>query len=221
MSAPETIYATHNQMRLAIHVLRDAPGPTLLLLHGLGEATPDEVPPWLHAWPGRVAGLDFTGHGRSTVPVGGGYSAELLMADVDAALALLGECTVYGRGLGAYVALLIAGGRPALVRGAILDDGPGLAGGSPVPGSPSIVAPGNPAALGRAPDPWALVELARDMRPGEYALTMLRLAAAGSPVPDPVWVVARQRPPWLAAIADDPAAVVRSTDEALAALARA
>ena len=51
------------------------------------------------------------------------------MADADAALAHLGPATVYGRGLGAYVALLIAGARPDLVRGAVLDDGPGLVGG--------------------------------------------------------------------------------------------
>ena len=45
------------------------------------------------AWPGAVWGLDFTGHGASTVPVGGGYSAELLMGDADAALAELGPAT--------------------------------------------------------------------------------------------------------------------------------
>ena len=36
-------------------------------------------------WPGPVYGLDFTGHGASTVPVGGGYSAEMLLADADTA----------------------------------------------------------------------------------------------------------------------------------------
>ena len=51
------------------------------------------------------------------------------MGDADVALAHLGAATVLGRGLGAYVALLIAGARPHLVRGAVLCDGPGLAGG--------------------------------------------------------------------------------------------
>ncbi len=216
-----TIFVTHNQIRLAVHVLRSAAGPTLLMLHGLGEATPSTIPEWLEPWPGRIAGLDFTGHGASTVPTGGGYSAEMLMADADAALAELGVCTLYGRGLGAYIGLLIAGGRPSLVRHVILDDGPGLAGGSPVPGSPSVIGPSHPAALGIAPDPWAVLELSRDVRPGEYALTMLRLALAGATTPDPVSIVARQRPPWLAAVADDPGAVVRPIDEALEIAARA
>ena len=55
------------------------------------------------------------------------------MGDVDAALAHLGPSTVLGRGLGAYIALLIAGARPDLVRGAVLADGPGLVGGGREP----------------------------------------------------------------------------------------
>ena len=75
---------------------------------------------------------------------GGGYTAELLLADADAALgALTGDdpdraVTVLGRGLGAYIALQLAGSRPALVRGAILADGPGLAGGPTGPTSQSF-----------------------------------------------------------------------------------
>ena len=92
-------------------------------------------------WPGPVAGLDFTGHGLSTVPRGGGYTAELLLGDADAALNSLTDgdptrsITVAGRGLGAYVALQIAGARAAQVHGAILVDGPGLAGGPTGPTS--------------------------------------------------------------------------------------
>ena len=37
-------------------------------------------------WPGPVLGLDFTGHGASTLPVGGGYTSEILVGDVDAVL---------------------------------------------------------------------------------------------------------------------------------------
>ena len=55
------------------------------------------------------------------------------MGDVDIAIAHLGAVTIYGRGLGAYVGLLAAGGRAEEVRGAILADGPGLAGGGPSP----------------------------------------------------------------------------------------
>jgi pimeloyl-ACP methyl ester carboxylesterase len=88
-----------------------------------------------------VFGLDFTGHGRSTAPVGGGYTSEILVGDVDAALEALGQVTILGRGLGAYVGLLIAAARPAQVVGVVLSDGPGLVGGGVHPGSPSIPHP--------------------------------------------------------------------------------
>ena len=61
------------------------------------------------------------------------------MADVDVALAELGPSTVVGRGLGAYIALLIAGARPQLVRGAVLCDGPGLFGGGVGPTSATVL----------------------------------------------------------------------------------
>ena len=110
----------HNRIELALHELRARDGPTLLMLHGLGEHSALPSADVLDAWTGPIAGLDFTGHGASTVPIGGGYSCEVLMGDTDVALAHLGPCTVLGRGLGAYVALMIAGARPDLVRGAIL-----------------------------------------------------------------------------------------------------
>ena len=144
--------------------------------------------------PGRCCALDFTGHGAiEPVPAGGGYTAEILMADVDAALAHLGACTVVGRGLGAYVALLIAGARPELVRGAVLADGPGLAGGGPSPHSPSVIGRRGTAAGSdrrRPPDPFALVELARDVRPADYATTY---AAPGAPVLGPRHTRRRRR----------------------------
>ena len=37
-------HLTHNRVQLALHTLRDAGGPALLLLHGLGESAPEEVP---------------------------------------------------------------------------------------------------------------------------------------------------------------------------------
>ena len=67
------------------------------------------VPDFAADWPGPVYALDFTGHGRSDVPAGGGYSAEILLADADHALAHLGTATVVGRGLGAYIALMLGG----------------------------------------------------------------------------------------------------------------
>jgi pimeloyl-ACP methyl ester carboxylesterase len=78
----------HGKVRLALHELRGGgrTGPTLLVLHGLGERSPSEVPEQAAAWPGAVFALDFTGHGASSVPAGGGYTCEVLMADADAAL---------------------------------------------------------------------------------------------------------------------------------------
>ena len=103
-----TVTVRHSRIELALHRLRDGDGRPLLHLHGLGERSPEAMPDHLAGWPGPVWALDFTGHGASSVPVGGGYFCELLMADVDAALAHLGPATLYGRGLGAYVALLTA-----------------------------------------------------------------------------------------------------------------
>jgi pimeloyl-ACP methyl ester carboxylesterase len=145
-----------------------------------------------------VYGLDFVGHGCSTIPSGGGYTAEVLMADVDAALRELGPCTVLGRGLGAYIALLGAGARPEMVRGAILADGPGLIGGGIRPASPMVV-PLDPA-LPAPPDPLALAELSRDVRPPDYAAEFVRMALDGSGLDQPIAVAAIVRPEWLAGV---------------------
>jgi pimeloyl-ACP methyl ester carboxylesterase len=194
-------FLQHNRIQLALHCLRAGPGRPLLLLHGLGERSPASVPQELAAWPGPMYALDFTGHGASMVPRGGGYTCELLMADADAALARLGEATILGRGLGAYVALLIAGGRPTQVRGAILCDGPGLAGGGS--GSTSawipFVDPDQPA----PPDPFALVELATDIRPPDYAAIFARQAAQFAGLPRPISVCACERPDWLAVVVNE------------------
>ena len=202
----------HNRVTLALHRLRPGDGRPLMLLHGLGEAAPDAVPPWLEGWRGPIVALDFTGHGRSTIPVGGGYTAELLLADADIALAALGEATVLGRGLGAYVALQLAGSRPATVLGAILADGPGLAGGATFPVSQSFF-PMPPAE--RPPDPYALVELSRDLRPPDYAAAFVRLALTGSKLDAPITVAATYRPPWLEAVAAEPGVVHAPIADAL------
>lgn len=235
MTGAAVTMLTHVRVRLALHELRPGAGRPLLLLHGLGERTPDHVPDAARAWPGPVHGLDLTGHGRSSRSLGGGYTAEVLMADVDAALAHLGPATVLGRGLGAYVALLIAGARPTLVRGAVLADGPGLAGGGPAPHSPVVVAPGSVLddldreGAGEAgaidepdparPDPWALVELARDVRPDDYATTYVRQAVELSGLDEPLAVAAVVRPPWLAAVAAEPGVVCEDVPAALARFA--
>ncbi|MGH0035276.1 MAG: alpha/beta fold hydrolase [Myxococcota bacterium] len=210
----------HGKIELALHTLR-APGgdgtakPRLLLLHGLGEASFETLPEELAAWPGSVHALDFTGHGASSVPRGGGYTAELLMADADTALAHLGPATVCGRGLGAYVALLLAGARPESVRGAILCDGPGLAGGGSQPLSPFLASVD--AGAVPPPDPFALMELARDLRPPDYATAFARQVTHFSGRDQPISVCAVQRPEWLLAVSEEPGVETRSLAEALAA----
>jgi pimeloyl-ACP methyl ester carboxylesterase len=208
----------HQRLSLALHKLQSGRGHPLLLLHGLGEHSPGGLPPIYAGWPGAVLALDFAGHGLSTVPRGGGYTPELLMANVDAALAETGPATIVGRGLGAYIALQVAGGRPKLVRGAILADGPGLAGGGPVPTSPVIPAidPDAPC----PPDPFALVELSRDVRPPDYATAFVRLALQVSELDEPFTVAALARPEWLQAVAAEPGVRVAPLADALAYYAK-
>jgi pimeloyl-ACP methyl ester carboxylesterase len=204
----------HYKVRLALHELRGGDGRALLLLHGLAERSPREVPEELVGWPGPVFALDFTGHGASSVPPGGGYTAELLMADADHALAHLGAATVVGRGLGAYIALLVAGGRPKQVRGAILRDGPGLAGGSALPGTPQIPF-ADPNAVA-PPDPLALAELASDVRPPDYATAYVRQATHLSELEHPIHVCATERPEWLRAVVQAPGVAEATLADALA-----
>ena len=215
----------HGKVELALHHLRAATlagGRPLLILHGLGEASPRSAPRWADSWPGPVAALDFTGHGASTVPRGGGYTAELLLGDADAALDSLTDgdltksITVVGRGLGAYVALQIAGARASQVRGAILVDGPGLAGGPTGPTSQSFFSlPTN----STTPDPYALVELGRDLRPPDYATLFVRLALAGSDLDEPITVASVFRPEWLEAVSREHGVSQASLSEALATYA--
>ena len=207
----------HNRIELALHELRAGDGrpaaapprPGGALARGGARRTST-------AWPGPVWALDLAGHGESDVAVGGGYTCEVLMGDVDTALAHLGAVTVFGRGLGAYVGLLAAGGRPELVRGAILFDGPGLAGGGPWPVSPFITTERRPAARRRTPDPWAVLELTRDVRPPDYAATFARQAAARSgPRRRRSRSCGVNRPPWLEAVVAEPGVIECSLAEAL------
>lgn len=207
-----TVRLQHNRIGLALHRLRDGEGQPLLLLHGLGEQSPEVAPGWTSSWKGAVFALDFTGHGASDVPRGGGYTAETLMADVDVALAHTGPATVVGRGLGAYIALLIAGGRPELVRGAVLCDGPGLHGGPSAPTASSFVSLPDHRS---APDRYALLELSKDLRPAPYASLFVYLAVEHSGLATPITVAARVRPEWLAAVVASPGVTEASIDDAL------
>ncbi len=215
----DIISVTHGRLgQLALHRVRAGDGPPALVLHGLGEnATSVLTQLLVNGWPGGdVWALDFLGHGASARPKGGGYTCEHLMADTDAALAHIGAATVFGRGLGAYVALLIAGARPDLVHGAVLCDGPGLNGGGPSPSTPVVVAitpdPSRPA---EAPDPFALVELGRDVRPADYAANFCRQATWLSDIDIPITVAAVARPDWLVAVLDTPGVQAATIDDAM------
>jgi len=189
-------FLQHNRIKLALHKLKDGKGLPLLLLHGLSECSPNRLPLEYAGWPGAVHSLDFSGHGLSDHPKGGGYTCEYLMADVDIALAQLGPSTVAGSGLGAYIALLIAGARPRQVRGAILRDGPGLAGS----GNASRSIPAMEQASFFTPDPFAIAELSVDMRPPDYAAGFALLAKKHSGLALPIFVCALEQPDWLIAV---------------------
>ncbi len=203
----------HGKIELALHELRAGSGRPLLLLHGLGERSPREVPPELSSWPGPVLALDFTGHGESTIPRGGGYHPEMLLADVDAALAEIGEATIVGRGLGGYVAILIAGGRPELVRGALVLDGPGLSGGGARPATSHIGLPDSGAVT--PPDPFVLLELSIDVRPPDYIAMFSQRARERSGLERPISVCAAERPIWLETVLEDPGAEAAGVEAAL------
>jgi len=199
-----TRFLTHARITLALHELRSGEGRPLLLLHALGDRSPAEVPRVESTWPGPVFALDFTGHGESSMPRGGGYHPEILMGDADIALAELGTATLVGRGIGGYIAVMLAGGRPREVRGAIVCDGPGLAGGGAEPSGPRIIGAPERADDGTAPDPFALVELENDVRPPDYVSLFARLAEAHSGIPLPITVCAAERPAWLFELLREP-----------------
>ncbi|MEO7397657.1 MAG: alpha/beta fold hydrolase [Ilumatobacteraceae bacterium] len=208
----EVTMLLHGKVSLALHRLQDGNGRPLLLLHGLGEESPRRPPPSCAAWPGPIIALDFTGHGRSSIPRGGGYTAESLLGDADVALAELGCVTVVGRGLGAYIALQLAGARATAVRGAVLADGPGLAGGSVQPTSSSFA---TLVPRAGAPDPYALFEMSRDLRPPDYATEFVRMARERSGLDEPVTIAAVIRPAWLAGVADEVGVAQATVHEAL------
>ena len=212
----------HGKVELALHHLRGATaagGRPLLILHGLGEASPRTVPTWADAWPGPIAALDFTGHGASTVPRGGGYTAELLLGDADAALGRAHRRAtrlVRSRWSVAAWARTSRSRSPAPVRLRYTArsslDGPGLAGGPTGPTSQSFF---SLPTSGATPDPYALVELGRDLRPPDYAALFVRLALAGSDLDEPIAVAAVFRPEWLDAVVRELGVVDVTLGEAL------
>jgi pimeloyl-ACP methyl ester carboxylesterase len=205
---------------IALHALREAEGPALLCLHAVGGSARDFLEA-ARRWPGPVFALDFAGHGDSGPLRGGGYHPELLAGDADAALARIGPARLAGAGVGAYVALLLAGGRPDVVAGALLLPGAGLAGGGVAPeeshGATRWMDLGPPLP---GCDP-AVRRLERDPRPPDYAGEFARAArrlllAEGDFVRPPWWEAVRAAPSAASAPADLAGGLAR-----LASLARA
>jgi pimeloyl-ACP methyl ester carboxylesterase len=208
---------------LALHTLRAGAGDALLCLHALRGSAAD----WAEAaagWPGPVYALDFAGHGASDWLAGGSYTPELLAGDADVALARLGTARVAGAGLGAYVALLLAGARPEHVPAVLLLPGAGLAGSGPEPDpahEPSLAWARLRDALPPpderpAFDPFTTL-LERELRPPDYAATFAARARRLLLVED-----GEPRPPWWQTAARAAAAeriAAASTAEALARLA--
>ena len=195
----------HNRIDLALHQLRGRRrAAPLLLLHGLGERSPGGRADAGRRGPARCAALDFTGHGGSTIPVGGGYTAEILhgrrrrrrSADL-------------GHGDGARArprrlrrpAASPGPGRPRARRDP-LPTAPGLLGGPAFPTSPRAVSCRRHEAPA-PPDPFALAELSRDVRPPDYAAAT---CAWRAPVPadEPIACAPLVEPPWLEAVAAEP-----------------
>jgi pimeloyl-ACP methyl ester carboxylesterase len=180
----------HARTDLELHELSHRDGPALLLLHALGGSSADWSEAAAH-WPGRVFALDFSGHGRSQWVRGAVYVPELLAGDADAALAHIGAAAIAGAGIGAYVALLLAGGRPAAVPAALLLPGRGLAGGGPRPDldRPLLPLAANPS-LPTDCDPQ-LAALLYDPRPPDYAARFAVAARRLLLIDD-----GDERPPW-------------------------
>lgn len=193
----------HGRVSIELHTLKPAKGRPLLLLHALGESAetwPAAALRWSH---GPIYALDFAGHGTSGHVRGGAYYPEHFLADADLALAQIAEsCVLAGAGIGAYVALMLAGSRADQVSTALLLEGAGLEGGGSLPdlalagedieGFEGFV---KTASIDYTASTDPLVALCgRDLRPLDYvtsfaeaAKPMLFSSRVGREIPVPDW----------------------------------
>jgi pimeloyl-ACP methyl ester carboxylesterase len=209
----------HGGVWLELHELARRDGPALLLLHAL-YGSRDEWGETPGMWPGSVYALDFSGHGRSGWVIGGGYTTELFAGDADAALAHIGRAALAGAGMGAYVALLLAGARPDLVPAALLLSGAGIEGAGAAPDfeNPRHAYEGFEAveSYTGAYDPM-VTAADRIVRPLDYvepfahAAHRVLLVEDGQPRP-PWWQAIRQSPSAEAVPSDLPLALARLAD---------
>ena len=168
--------------------------------------------------------LDFSGHGDSDWARGGGYTPELFVADADAVLASIVSpdddegIALAGAGSGAYVALLLAGARPGVVRAALLGPGAGL---GETDGEPDFErTPERMRDPGDVPDGCdpSLWRYFGEMKPREYVESFAARAKRLLLLED-----GTERPPWWAIARAAPGAEATGPDwqTALQALARA
>jgi pimeloyl-ACP methyl ester carboxylesterase len=205
------ITLSHSRGSVALHELASGSGPTLLCLHAVGGSSADfrDV-----AWPGRVLALDFVGHGASSRLRGRAYLPEVIALDADTALMHAGTACVFGAGVGAYVALMLAGARPSRIPAALLVPGAGLDGGGELPDFAGEhdsferwhdFAPELPGC-----DP-GVRRLERDIRPRDYARDFALGARRLLLVED-----GELRPPWWQAVREAPAVVQAPADRSAA-----
>ena len=166
---------------------------------------------------GRVAssGSTFAATGsRIRAPAAPDFP-ELLVGDADAALTQIGPAAVTGAGLGAYVALLLAGTRPDRIPAVLLLPGPGLAGAGAVPDFTRSVAELDAMRHGNGA---MMIGLGRDVRPIDYAEPFARAARRVLLLDD-----ADPRPPWWETVRQLPTveSLTGSLPDALARLAAA
>lgn len=199
----------HGRAAVEFHTLKSGKGQPLLLLHALGSSSaawPDRVLDWSE---GPVFAIDFAGHGESSRLRGGAYYPEHFLADADLALEKIAEpCAILGAGVGAYVALMLAGSRPSSVLGGLLVDGAGLDGVGALPddeltfedieGFEHFIAEASTGfTVGTDP---LVAQCAGDMRPTDYAKSFAQAAepllfsqgvGGDRPLP-PWWSTARE-----------------------------
>jgi hypothetical protein len=70
------------------------------------------------------------------------------------------------------------------------------------------------------PDPFALVELSRDVRPPDYATAFVRQANELSGLERPVSVSCAEKPDWVEAILREPGVQTASIEDSLAYYAK-
>lgn len=179
---------------LALHPMKSGNGTPLLLLHALGGSSRD----WngvADDWPGSVFALDLSGHGDSEALHGAAYVPELWASDADTALAhIASEAAVAGAGLGAYVALLLAGARPDLIRAALLLPGNGIDGGGADPSERHTILPVGDNTPDAAYD--ARADAAEQLvRPPRYSVAFAEAARKVVLAED-----GTRRPPWWTAL---------------------